>query len=370
MEYKYTSRSITDTMELAENIESEKFPGMVICLDGELGSGKTVFVKGFAKSLGITETITSPTFNLIKEYNSGEMPLYHMDVYRLENNCETVGFNDYFNKDAVCIIEWSDMICDCLPEERLQIKFKIIDENTRILILQPYGRKYEDLVNSVLWIYFSFLQFYPKRCIIINSLEVIYMYTLFISTFRELIEIALLKDEKMISKKEQISNRNQSIYTVPLIEKILKENNLTTKDLNEIIVIDGPGSFTGVRLGITVAKMLAYTLNIKIKSISSIEALAAGKTEQKMIITIADPKGKYFGVFNSGKLISELSYLSSAEYEKFIKTNYQDYKDITDEKLDIEAIYNYSQSIQNQNPHNVKARYIKGIEALNGKWFL
>ena len=69
MEYKYTSRSITDTMELAENIESEKFPGMVICLDGELGSGKTVFVKGFAKSLGITETITSPTFNLIKEYN-------------------------------------------------------------------------------------------------------------------------------------------------------------------------------------------------------------------------------------------------------------------------------------------------------------
>ena len=112
MEYKYTSRSITDTMELAENIESEKFPGMVICLDGELGSGKTVFVKGFAKSLGITETITSPTFNLIKEYNSGEMPLYHMDVYRLENNCETIGFNDYFNKDAVCIIEWSDMICD------------------------------------------------------------------------------------------------------------------------------------------------------------------------------------------------------------------------------------------------------------------
>ena len=96
------------------------------------------------------------TFNLIKEYNSGEMPLYHMDVYRLENNCETIGFNDYFNKDAVCIIEWSDMICDCLPEERLQIKFKIIDENTRILILEPFGRKYEDLVNSVLWIYFFF----------------------------------------------------------------------------------------------------------------------------------------------------------------------------------------------------------------------
>lgn len=150
MDYKYTSRSIDDTMELAENIESEKFPGMVICLDGELGSGKTVFVKGFAKSLGISETITSPSFNLIKEYESGEMPLYHMDVYRLEGKYETVGFNDYFNKNGICIIEWSDMICDCLPEERLQIDFKIIDENTRVLVLKPYGQKYVDLVESVL----------------------------------------------------------------------------------------------------------------------------------------------------------------------------------------------------------------------------
>ena len=150
MDYKYTSRSIYDTMELAENIESEKFPGMVICLDGELGSGKTVFVKGFAKSLGITENITSPTFNLIKEYESGELPLYHMDVYRLEGKCETIGFDDYFKKEGVCIIEWSDMICDCLPEERLQIDFKLIDENTRVLVLKPYGQKYIDLVESVL----------------------------------------------------------------------------------------------------------------------------------------------------------------------------------------------------------------------------
>ena len=150
MEFKVTSNNEYDTIELAQNLESEKFPNMIICLTGDLGSGKTVFVKGFAKSLGITETITSPTFNLIKEYNSGEMPLYHMDVYRLEGKCDTIGFDDYFNKNAVCIIEWSDMICDCLPEERLQIDFKIIDENTRVLVLKPYGEKYEDLVNSVL----------------------------------------------------------------------------------------------------------------------------------------------------------------------------------------------------------------------------
>ncbi len=150
MDYKITSRSIEDTMELAENIESEKFPGMIICLDGELGSGKTVFVKGFAKSLGIEENITSPTFNIVKEYNIGEMPLYHMDVYRLEEDDESIGFQDYFNGGGITIIEWSELIEDSLPDERLDIKFKVIDEDTRIIKLTPHGQKYEDIVNYVI----------------------------------------------------------------------------------------------------------------------------------------------------------------------------------------------------------------------------
>jgi tRNA threonylcarbamoyladenosine biosynthesis protein TsaE len=150
MDYKYTSRCDEDTMELAQNIEAEKFPGMVICLNGELGSGKTVFVKGFASSLGIKDNITSPTFNIVKEYEDGEMPLFHMDVYRLEDTDETIGFNDYFKSNGVTIIEWADMIEDKLPEERLEIKFKVIDENTRVLVLTPYGQAYEDVVNSVL----------------------------------------------------------------------------------------------------------------------------------------------------------------------------------------------------------------------------
>jgi len=150
MDFKYTSTNLEDTMELAENIESEKFPGMVICLIGELGSGKTVFVKGFAGALGIEETITSPTFTFIKEYENDEMPLVHMDMYRVEGDVKSLGLNDYFNQKNICIIEWSDMIEDHLPEERLEIKFKIIDEDTRGLVFTPYGEKYEDLVNSVL----------------------------------------------------------------------------------------------------------------------------------------------------------------------------------------------------------------------------
>lgn len=149
MEYRYTARDFNDTIELAQNIESEKFPGMVICLNGELGSGKTIFVKGFAHALGISETITSPTFNIVKEYDMGELPLYHMDVYRLQDDFRSTGIEDYFNKDGVCIIEWAELIEDYLPKERLDIKIKVVNENTRILILTPHGDKYEDICNLV-----------------------------------------------------------------------------------------------------------------------------------------------------------------------------------------------------------------------------
>ena len=147
-EYKITSHSDNETIAIAQNIESEKFPNMVICLNGDLGSGKTMFTKGFAHAMGIDE-ITSPTFTIIKEY-VGELPLYHMDVYRLQDACESVGFDDYFDGEAISIIEWSEIICDCLPKERLDINFSIIDENTRVLKIYPHGEKYEELCQAVL----------------------------------------------------------------------------------------------------------------------------------------------------------------------------------------------------------------------------
>ena len=128
-EYKITSHSDNETIAIAQNIESEKFPNMVICLNGDLGSGKTMFTKGFAHAMGIDE-ITSPTFTIIKEY-VGELPLYHMDVYRLEDSHE-------------------DMIKDILPEERLDIKIKIADDNTRILILKPHGEKYVNICEAII----------------------------------------------------------------------------------------------------------------------------------------------------------------------------------------------------------------------------
>lgn len=150
MEYKITTHSEFETIELAQNFESEKFENMVICLDGDLGSGKTVFTKGIANGLGIDENITSPTFTIIKEYTNGEMPLYHMDVYRLDGKVEGIGIEEYYNKGGIVIIEWAKTIKDYLPDERLEITFKVIDENKRLLIIKPYGKKYEELCEAVL----------------------------------------------------------------------------------------------------------------------------------------------------------------------------------------------------------------------------
>ena len=149
MDYKITTKSEMETIRIAQDFESEKFPNMVICLDGELGSGKTVFTKGIANALGIKEPITSPTFSIIKEYD-GELPLYHMDVYRLDGVTDGIGIEEYFNKGGVVVIEWADTIKDILPKEYLHIKFKVIDENKRVLILTPYGRQYEELCEAVL----------------------------------------------------------------------------------------------------------------------------------------------------------------------------------------------------------------------------
>lgn len=145
---KFVSRSEEDTINLAQNIESEKFPNMVICLNGDLGCGKTLFTKAFADAMGVKEHITSPTFNIVKEYMSGDLPLFHMDVYRLDGNVDGLGIEDYFDKGGVVIIEWAETIEDYLPKERLDLYFIAPSENTRIIKLIPRGEKYESIAEE------------------------------------------------------------------------------------------------------------------------------------------------------------------------------------------------------------------------------
>lgn len=193
------------------------------------------------------------------------------------------------------------------------------------------------------------------------------MYTLFISTFDKIITIGLLKNGEVISELNQESSKNHSIHTMPMIDEILKNNNLLPSYLNEIIVVNGPGSFTGVRIGVTIAKTLAYTLNIPIKTITSLKAYAiSNDSETNKLVTIDDLKGKYIGYFDANNnLLSDYTYLKNNEYIEYIKDKEQYL--INNNKFDLNKIYKVLKNEESINPHVVNPIYIKGIDALNGK---
>ena len=193
------------------------------------------------------------------------------------------------------------------------------------------------------------------------------MYSLFISTFDKLITIGLLKNGEILEKLEKESTRNHSEFVMPMIENILNNNNIDTSYLNEIIVINGPGSFTGVRIGVTIAKTLSYTLNIPAKTIDSLLSFAVSCDSNKnKVITIPDLKGKYVGYFDKdNNQLVDYTYLKNNEFEEFIKgkKNYI----IKDNKLDLIKINNYLKNVNPLNSHLVNPIYVKGIDALNDK---
>ena len=119
----YESLSPADTFELGRQMGERAKAGTVIALNADLGCGKTVFTQGFAAGLGITEPVTSPTFTILQIYEEGRLPLYHFDVYRIEEpeEMEEVGFDDYIYGDGVCLIEWANRIEDILPEETIYV---------------------------------------------------------------------------------------------------------------------------------------------------------------------------------------------------------------------------------------------------------
>lgn len=120
---EYITNSAQETFELGRAIAESIEPGSVITLNGDLGTGKTVFSQGFASGLGIDDNVNSPTFTIIQIYEDGRMPLYHFDVYRIGDVSEMdeIGYEDYFYGDGVCLIEWAELIEEILPENRIDI---------------------------------------------------------------------------------------------------------------------------------------------------------------------------------------------------------------------------------------------------------
>lgn len=135
----FTSHSADETIALGEKIGNLLKKGDVIAMQGTLAAGKTTITKGIAKALGVTDTITSPTFCLISEY-SGKMPLYHMDVYRLEGGEDFVnlGTDDMIYGDGVSLIEWSEKIIDELPKKTIILKIEPQEDGSRIITLDNW----------------------------------------------------------------------------------------------------------------------------------------------------------------------------------------------------------------------------------------
>ncbi len=176
---------------------------------------------------------------------------------------------------------------------------------------------------------------------------------LFIDTHDHLITIAVKTDKDLFIKTQE-SEYSHSIYTMPMIKSIFDENDLNIHDLKKIIAVSGPGSFTGIRIGLSIAKTMAYALKIDINTISSLTAyLVSNDTKEVRQAVIEDNKGYYISVFDEKN--------NNIVPEFYSEENPYDYK-IVEEKLDINKIIDYCKNMKSENPHFVKANYVKKIE--------
>ena len=181
------------------------------------------------------------------------------------------------------------------------------------------------------------------------------MISLFIDTSLSDVSIALVKEGKLLSNIKNTSPKEHSIYTTKFIEDILKENNLEPNDVNEIVVVNGPGSFTGIRIGVTIAKMYAYLLKINIKEITSLKIRVLGFTGDYFLSTIDAKHGNYYiGLYDKeyNTRIDELK----EKYNPVLVTEADDY--------DIEEIIKYAKNLPSINPHAVNPVYLKLPEVM------
>ena len=189
------------------------------------------------------------------------------------------------------------------------------------------------------------------------------MYSLFIDTHDKDINLVIYKNGMILDKNIKESERHHSDFIMPMLKELLDRNNLSVHDINEIYVVNGPGSFTGVRLGVTIAKTLAFTLNVPIKTITSLEMYAISEdTNEDKIVVIEDLKGVFGAKFDKdNNIVDEYFYKSNDEYKSYLEN--QDKYVIVNNNIDFNKVYEFMKTKEEITPHKVNPIYIKMIEA-------
>lgn len=193
------------------------------------------------------------------------------------------------------------------------------------------------------------------------------MISLFIDTSSEDVSIALVKDQKLLSVIHNNINREHSIYTTKYIDDILKQNELSPQTVDEIIVVNGPGSFTGIRIGVTIAKTFAYLQNIRIVTITSLLARVVGHSSKYLLSTIDAKHGNYYiGLYDQdyNKIVEK--FTNGEEINNIINKYSPEVVDNTKE-YNIEEIILYTKKLPSENPHAVNPIYLKLPEAMEKK---
>ena len=147
MENVIRINNLQETMELGKRLGAILKPNMLITLSGDLGAGKTTFTKGIGQGLEIKKIINSPTFTILKQYH-GRLNLSHFDAYRLEGQDDDLGFEEIFESDDICVVEWANFIEDILPKERLEINICKLEGEVREYTFNAIGSIYEQLMEE------------------------------------------------------------------------------------------------------------------------------------------------------------------------------------------------------------------------------
>lgn len=268
----FESTSSQMTFEFAKKIGENLKSGDVLCLDGDLGVGKTVFTKGVAAGLGIKDDVSSPTFTLIQEYYGGRLPLYHFDVYRIDGpwDMDDLGYEEYFYGEGVCLVEWGSMIKELFPENTIYVRIE------------------KDLEKG-----------FDYRKITVS--RIFNMKILAIEASSLVCSTAILTDD-IITAEYTINNKvTHSQTLLPMIDEICKMTDTDVSEFDAIAVSGGPGSFTGLRIGSATAKGLAYALNVPVVNVPTLEAMAYNfYGTDKVICPIMDARRNqvYTGIYS------------------------------------------------------------------------